>query len=82
MPNIPETMIAMLATTGDRRDLGLLLAGLRARGALDRLAQLSPKVLFCVDGYRYGGKDFDRRKELDHIVGALPGVSTSSTCRT
>jgi acetoacetyl-CoA synthetase len=74
MPNLPETMIAMLATTAIGATWACCSPDFGARGALDRLAQLSPKVLFCVDGYRYGGKDFDRREELKHIAGALPGV--------
>jgi acetoacetyl-CoA synthetase len=74
MPNIPETMIAMLATTAIGATWACCSPDFGARGALDRLAQLSPKVLFCVDGYRYGGKDFDRREELKHIVSALDGV--------
>jgi acetoacetyl-CoA synthetase len=74
MPNIPETMIAMLATTAIGATWACCSPDFGARGALDRLAQLSPKVLFCVDGYRYGGKDFDRRDELWHIVAALPDV--------
>jgi acetoacetyl-CoA synthetase len=74
MPNIPETMIAMLATTAIGATWACCSPDFGARGALDRLAQLAPKVLFCVDGYRYGGKAFDRREELRHIVGALDGV--------
>jgi acetoacetyl-CoA synthetase len=74
MPNIPETMVAMLATTAIGATWACCSPDFGARGALDRLAQLSPKVLFCVDGYRYGGKAFDRREELRHIVGALDGV--------
>jgi acetoacetyl-CoA synthetase len=74
MPNIPETMIAMLAATAIGATWACCSPDFGARGALDRLAQLAPKVLFCVDGYRYGGKDFDRRKELEHIVGALDGL--------
>jgi acetoacetyl-CoA synthetase len=67
-------MIAMLATTAIGATWACCSPDFGARGALDRLAQLSPKVLFCVDGYRYGGKDFDRREELKHIVSALDGV--------
>ncbi|MGA2343875.1 MAG: acetoacetate--CoA ligase [Steroidobacteraceae bacterium] len=74
MPNIPETMIAMLATTAIGATWACCSPDFGARGALDRLAQLSPKVLFCVDGYRYGGKDFDRREERGHIVGAMDGL--------
>jgi acetoacetyl-CoA synthetase len=37
-------------------------------GALDRLKQLSPKLLFCCDGYQYGGRVFDRRNEVTKII--------------
>ncbi|MEH6823542.1 MAG: acetoacetate--CoA ligase [Motiliproteus sp.] len=71
MPNIPETLIAMLATTS----IGAIWASCSpeygAPAALDRISQLSPKVLFCVDGYRYGGKSFDRRDQLAEIIGGL-----------
>lgn len=74
MPNIPETMIAMLATTAIGAIWACCSPDFGARGALDRLEQLAPKVLFCVDGYRYGGKDFDRRDELKRIITALDGL--------
>ena len=46
----------------DRRGLVVVLARLRrAQSVVDRFAQIEPKVLLAVDGYRYGGKDFDRR---------------------
>lgn len=74
MPNIPQTVVAMLATTA----IGALWAccspDFGERGALDRFAQLAPKVLFCIDGYRYGGKPFDRRAELERILAGLPGL--------
>jgi acetoacetyl-CoA synthetase len=71
LPNIPQTVIAMLATTS----IGAVWASCSPdfgwRGVLDRFQQLAPKVLFCVDGYRYGGRGFDRRGELREIIGAL-----------
>ncbi|MQA83364.1 MAG: acetoacetate--CoA ligase [Streptosporangiales bacterium] len=71
MPNIPQTVIAMLATTS----IGAVWASCSPdfgwRGVLDRFQQLAPKVLFCVDGYRYGGKAYDRRAELRQIIDAL-----------
>ena len=74
MPNIPETMVAMLATTA----LGAIWAccspDFGERGTLDRLAQLAPKLLFSVDGYRYGGKAFDRRGELRRIASSLTSL--------
>lgn len=74
MPNIPHTVVAMLAATG----IGAVWASCSPdfgwRGVLDRFQQLEPKVLFGVDGYRFGGRDFDRREELRQIVDGLPSL--------
>jgi acetoacetyl-CoA synthetase len=45
-----------------------------ARSVIDRFAQVEPKVLLAVDGYRYGGKDFDRTGLVDRIAAELPGL--------
>jgi acetoacetyl-CoA synthetase len=74
MPNIPETMIAMLATTAVGAIWACCSPDFGERGTLDRLVQLSPKLLFAIDGYRYGGKSFDRRSELRRIAGSLPSL--------
>ena len=74
MPNIPETMIAMLATTAVGGIWACCSPDFGERGTLDRLAQLAPKLLFSVDGYRYGGKPFDRRGELRRIAASLPSL--------
>src|SRR3954453_3248314 len=74
LPNVPEAMVAMVGT----RSLGAVWASVSpdfgARGALDRLGQLEPVVLFAADGYRYGGKEFDRRGEVAELVAGLPGL--------
>ncbi len=71
MPNIPQTVIAMLACTA----VGAIWASCSPdfgwRGVIDRFSQLGPKVLFCVDGYRYGGKELDKTAEMRRIAGAL-----------
>jgi acetoacetyl-CoA synthetase len=71
LPNVPQAVIAMLATTS----IGAIWASCSPdfgwRGVLDRFRQLTPKVLFCVDGYQYGGKRFDRSDELRQIIGGL-----------
>jgi len=74
MPNIPQTMIAMLAATAIGAIWACCSPDFGSRGVIDRIQQLAPKVLFCVDGYRYGGKAFDRKKELAEIIGALDGL--------
>ncbi|HZC86072.1 MAG TPA: acetoacetate--CoA ligase, partial [Steroidobacteraceae bacterium] len=74
MPNIPETMAAMLATTAAGAIWACCSPDFGERGTLDRLAQLEPKVLFSVDGYRYGGKAFDRRSQLRDIAASLTSL--------
>jgi len=74
MPNIPETMAAMLATTAIGATWACCSPDFGERGTLDRLAQLAPKVLFSVDGYRYGGKAFDRRSQLRDIASSLTSL--------
>jgi acetoacetyl-CoA synthetase len=74
MPNIPQTMIAMIATTAIGAVWASCSPDFGSRGVLDRLAQLQPKVLFCVDGYRYGGKAFDRRDELREVIAGLASL--------
>jgi acetoacetyl-CoA synthetase len=74
MPNIPETMAAMLAATAVGAIWACCSPDFGERGTLDRLAQLEPKVLFSVDGYRYGGKAFDRRSQLRDIAASLTSL--------
>jgi acetoacetyl-CoA synthetase len=74
MPNIPQTMMTMLATTAIGAIWACCSPDFGSRGVVDRLQQLEPKVLFCVDGYRYGGKAFERKKELTEIIAALEGL--------
>jgi acetoacetyl-CoA synthetase len=74
MPNIPEAMIAMLATTSIGAVWSSCGPDFGTRGVLDRFTQLAPKVLFCVDGYQYGGKPFSRRGELTQIIAQLDSL--------
>jgi acetoacetyl-CoA synthetase len=74
LPNIPPTLIAMLATTSIGAIWTSCSPDFGWRGVLDRFRQLEPKVLFCVDGYTHGGREFDRRDEVQKIIGGLPGL--------
>jgi len=74
MPNLPATVVAMLATTAIGAVWAACSPDFGVRGALDRFAQLEPVVLIAVDGYRFGGRAFDRRAELGHIVVGLPSL--------
>src|SRR4051812_49013075 len=72
LPNVPEAIVAMLACAAVGAVWATCSPDFGARGALDRLGQLAPTVLVATDGYRYGGRDFDRRAEVDEIVAGLP----------
>jgi acetoacetyl-CoA synthetase len=74
MPNIPETLIAFLATASIGAIWSSAAPEFGARSVIDRFAQIEPKVLLAVDGYRHGGKDFDRRGVVSAIVDQLPSV--------
>jgi acetoacetyl-CoA synthetase len=74
MPNIPETLAAMLATTS----LGAIWASCApefgARSVVSRFGQIEPKVLLAISGYRYGDKPVDRRDEVAAVRSELPTV--------
>ena len=74
VPNIPETVVAMLATTA----LGAVWCSCSpdfgSSGVLDRFGQIEPKVLFATDGYMYGGKVFPTLTRVAEIVEQLPTV--------
>jgi len=74
MPNILETPIAMLAATS----LGAVWSScgteLGPSAVIDRFSQITPKVLFTVDGYPYKGKAFDVLGNVREIVEAVPSL--------
>ena len=72
MPNIPEAIIAFLATTSLGAIWSSCSPDFGPASVVDRFAQIGPRVLFCVDGYRYGGKDFDRRNVIAGLQEAMP----------
>jgi acetoacetyl-CoA synthetase len=74
MPNTPETLIAFLATASLGAIWSSAAPEFGARSVIDRFAQIEPTVLLAVDGYRHGGKDFDRRAILGEILAELPTV--------
>jgi acetoacetyl-CoA synthetase len=74
MPNIPEAMTAVLATSARGAIWSSCAPDMGAAGLLDRFRQIEPVLLFAVDGYRYGGKDFDRRDTVRELVAQLPTV--------
>jgi acetoacetyl-CoA synthetase len=73
MPNIPETVIAMLAAASLGAIWSSTSPDFGIKGVLDRFSQIEPKVIFAVDGYYYGGKHFDSQEKLRGIP-ALPTI--------
>ncbi len=74
LPSIPETTIAVLATAAIGAVWACCAPDFGRRTVLDRFHQLDPKVLIAVDGYRFGGRDFDRTPDIDEIIGHLPSL--------
>jgi acetoacetyl-CoA synthetase len=74
MPNVPETAIAMMATTAIGAVWSSSAPEFGVKTVIDRFAQIAPKVLFAADGYRFAGREFRRESEVRQIVSALPSL--------
>ena len=74
LPNLPEAVIAMLATAS----LGAIWTSCSpdfgANGALDRFGQIRPRILFSADGYRYAGKTIDSLARVRDVLRRLPEI--------
>jgi len=75
LPNIPEAIVAFLATASLGAVWSSCSPDFGPASVIDRFAQIEPKVLFAVDGYRYGGKDFDRREVVAELQAAMPSLA-------
>jgi acetoacetyl-CoA synthetase len=75
MPNIPEAIVAFLAAASIGAVWSSCSPDFGPASVVDRFAQIEPKVLFAVDGYRYGGKDFDRREVVARLQEAMPTLA-------
>ena len=74
LPNIPETVVAFYACASIGAIWSSCSPDMGTPSVLDRFGQIAPKVLLAVDGYRYGGKDFDRLDVVKGLVQALPSL--------
>ena len=74
LPNIPETVMAMLATASIGAIWSSSSPDFGVNGVLDRFGQIGPKVLFTAPGYLYGGKRIDVLPKIDQIAAHLPGI--------
>src|ERR671916_247661 len=74
MPNVPETVVALLACASIGAIWSSCAPEFGTPTVVDRFKQIEPKVLLATEGYRYGGKDFDRRDRVAEIVAAIPSI--------
>ncbi|MFI5497499.1 acetoacetate--CoA ligase [Nocardia asteroides] len=74
LPNIPEAVVAFLAAASIGAVWSVCGQDYSAKAALDRLGQLEPTILVTADGYRYGGRDHDKRAEIAEVREGLPGL--------
>jgi len=73
-PNAPGAIIGFLATASIGAIWSSCSPDFGARSVVDRFAQIEPKVLLAVDGYRYGGRDFDRLDVVAHLEREIPSL--------
>jgi acetoacetyl-CoA synthetase len=74
LPNLPETVVAMLATTSLGAIWSSCSPDFGAGGVLDRFGQIRPRLLFCADGYRYAGKEIDSLDRVREVRERLPEI--------
>jgi len=74
LPHVPETVAAFLAVSSLGATWSCCSPDFGSRTVVDRFAQIEPKVLLAVDGYRYGGKGFRRDDVVAELEAALPSV--------
>ena len=74
IPNMPEAIIAMLATTSIGAIWSSTSPDFGIKGVLDRFIQIKPKIIFAANGYFYNGKTFDSLDKLKGILSKLPSV--------
>ena len=74
LPNIPEAIVAFLATASLGAVWSSCSPEFGVRSVTDRFKQVQPRLLLCVDGYRWGTRAFDRRDAVRELCAALPSV--------
>ena len=77
MPNIPQTVVAFLATASLGAIWSSCAPEFGIRSVVDRFLQIEPAVLLAVDGYRYNGRPYDRREVLAEIRRQLPSLKAT-----
>src|SRR4051812_29252691 len=77
LPNVPEAVVAFLGAASIGAVWSSCAPDFGTRAVLDRFAQIEPVVLVAVDGYRFNGREFDRRDVVAQLRAALPPVATT-----
>jgi acetoacetyl-CoA synthetase len=77
LPNVPEAVVALLATASLGATWSSCAPEFGTRSVVDRWSQIEPKVLLTIDGYRYGTREVDRSAEVAAIRAALPGLDAT-----
>ncbi len=75
LPNIPETVIAMLATTSLGAVWSSCSPDFAVAGVVDRFSQIAPKVLFISDGYHFNGHVYERMDQIKPILAKLTSIT-------
>jgi acetoacetyl-CoA synthetase len=74
LPNIPEAVIGLLACASIGAVWSSCSPDFGAGSVVDRIQQIEPKVLLTVDGYRYGGKEYDRTEVVARLQQEIPSI--------
>ena len=74
LPNLPQTVMAMLAATSLGAVWSSCSPDFGVKGVLDRFGQIQPKILVCADGYRFAGKTFDSLERVEQVLERIPDV--------
>jgi acetoacetyl-CoA synthetase len=74
LPNIPETVAALMAVASLGAIWSSAAPEFGAKSVVDRFAQIEPKVLLAIDGYRYNGRDHDRSAVVQELADAIPSL--------
>ena len=74
MPNMPESIIAMLAATSIGATWSSCSPDFGIKGVLDRFGQIKPRVLFTANGYSFKGKKLDSLERISNILKELPSI--------
>ncbi len=79
LPNVPETVVAFLACASIGAIWSSCAPEFGVPTVIDRFAQIEPKLLLAIEGYRYGGKDFDVREKLAQLQQGIPSLEHTIT---